>query len=94
MAGLSPPARSTAPPPPATVMGALFSRWEEIVGPTLARHVHPLTLADGVLAVAVDQPAWATQVRALAATILARVDEVAGEAPSELRVAVRPRRTG
>lgn len=97
MAGLSPPSRASRVPggegrgaPRADVLGSVFSRWDEIVGPALARHVRPLTLADGVLAVAVDQPAWATQVRALGATILERVGEVAGEVPAELRVAVRP----
>lgn len=93
MAGLAPPA--TAVPgrggtPPADVLGTVFSQWDEIVGPALSRHVRPLTLAGGVLSVAVDRPAWATQVRALGATILERVTEVAGEAPGELRVVVRP----
>ncbi|MGH9088702.1 MAG: DciA family protein [Acidimicrobiales bacterium] len=96
IAGLAPPpTRSTAAgvATPAGTLGTLFSRWDEIVGPTLARHVRPLTLAGGVLSVAVDRPAWATQVRALGATILARVAEVtgtAGGAPDELRVVVRP----
>ena len=93
VAGLSPPpgrpSSSSGVPPPG-VLGTVFSRWEEIVGPALSRHVRPLTLAGGVLAVAVDRPAWATQVRALGASLLERVGEVSGEAPRELRVVVRP----
>lgn len=96
VAGLRPP--STAPPradrPPATpasALGRLFSQWEEAVGSRLARHVKPLTLAGDELSVVVDQPAWATQVRMLAPTILERVADVAGVKPERLRVTVRPR---
>ena len=99
MAGLRPPA---GPPttgdrrtvPPAGALAGLFSRWEEVVGAAMARHVRPLTLAGGVLSVGVDQPAWATQVRMLAPTILERVAEVTGEAPARLQVRVRPGREG
>lgn len=76
-------------PPAARALGAVFARWEEITGPALARHVRPVKLTGGVLVVAVDHPAWATQVRALGTAILDRVGEVAGEAPEQLRVTVR-----
>ncbi|HUA95834.1 MAG TPA: DUF721 domain-containing protein [Acidimicrobiales bacterium] len=71
-------------------LGAVFSRWDEIAGPALARHARPLRLTPGELVVAVDEPAWATQVRSLAGELLRRVGEVAGEAPTQLRVTVRP----
>lgn len=97
MASLRPPA--SHPPdgerravPPAGALAGLFSRWEEVVGSAMARHVRPLTLSGGVLSVGVDQPAWATQVRMLAPTILERVAEVTGEAPARLDVRVRPAR--
>jgi len=79
---------------------AIFSRWEDIAGPVLASHVRPLHLQGGTLVVAVDHPAWATQVRMLAATLLARVGEVGGTTPQRLEVTVRrsegggPRSTG
>ena len=37
-----------------------------IVGERLAEHVRPCSYADGELVVAVDSPAWATQIRAMA----------------------------
>jgi predicted nucleic acid-binding Zn ribbon protein len=72
-------------------LGALFSRWDEIAGTRLARHARPLRLADGVLVVAVDQPAWATQVRALGPALLTKMGEVTGHFPDRLEVTVRGR---
>jgi len=65
--------------PTATSLGAVFSRWEEAVGTTVAAHARPLSLTDGVLVVAVDQPGWATQLRYLSSDLLARLAEVAGD---------------
>jgi predicted nucleic acid-binding Zn ribbon protein len=73
----------------AATLGTVFSRWEEIAGTDLARHVQPLKLSAGVLWVAADHAAWATQVRALGTTLLERVGTVAGAAPSRLEVTVR-----
>jgi Dna[CI] antecedent, DciA len=104
VAGLAPP--PTAPPPtgqtpgpsagPVTAgaLSAVFSRWEEIVGPSVARHVRPVRFSGGVLVVAVDQPAWATQVRALGPGVLARVGEVGGVVPDRLQITVKPAATG
>ncbi len=93
IAGLAPPSpRAAAQPPRAAVsaLGIVFGDWEGIVGEAVARHVQPVMLADGVLTVRVDAPPWATQVRALGASILARVGQATGEQPGELRVVVRP----
>jgi predicted nucleic acid-binding Zn ribbon protein len=65
--------------PTATALGAVFSRWEDAVGATVAAHARPVSLNDGVLVVAVDQPGWATQLRYLSADLLTRLAEVAGE---------------
>ncbi len=73
----------------AGALGALFGRWEEIAGPDLARHVRPLKLSGGVLWVAADHAAWATQVRALGAALLDRVGAIATSAPTRLEVVVR-----
>ena len=40
--------------------------WDDVVGEAIAAHVQPVRLADGVLVVEVDEPAWATQFRFLA----------------------------
>lgn len=76
-------------PPSAAVWGTVFSRWEETVGPSLARHARPLRLEAATLVVAVDQPPWATQVRALAPGILERLREGTGESLERLEVVVR-----
>jgi hypothetical protein len=81
---------SPGAPPSSGTLAAVFSRWEEIAGPSVARHVRPLRVSGGVLLVAVDQPAWATQVRSLSRHLLDRVAEVSGEAPDRLQVTVRP----
>jgi predicted nucleic acid-binding Zn ribbon protein len=57
----------------------VFSRWEEAVGAGVAAHARPVSLNDGVLVVAVDQPGWATQLRYLSADLLLRLADVAGE---------------
>jgi len=72
-------------------LGRLFSRWDEIVGPAVAAHVRPVRLDGDVLVVAVDHPAWATQVRHLGDELLVRVAEVTGE-PGPRRLEVRVRR--
>ena len=73
----------------AGAFGAVFARWEEIAGPAIALHVQPLRITEGTLVVRADHPAWATQVRALAPTLLAQVSEVTGGAPTRLEVVVR-----
>jgi predicted nucleic acid-binding Zn ribbon protein len=71
------------------VLGAVFARWDELVGPEVAAHVRPRSLRHGVLTVEVDQPAWAVQLRYLAPEVLARVEAAAGpEGVSELQIRV------
>lgn len=75
--------------PDAGVLGAVFSRWDELVGPDVAHHARPRSLRHGVLVVEVDQPAWALQLRYLSAEVLARVGEAAGpEGVRELQIRV------
>ncbi len=56
----------------------VFSRWEQIVGPDIAGHARPVSLHRGVLVLAVDHPAWATQLRYMTAELLTRVAEATG----------------
>lgn len=84
--GLAPPAR---PAPSAATWGTVFSRWDDVVGPGVARHAHPLRLEAGVLVVAVDQPPWATQVRTLGPRILATIADLTGEPLERMEVVVR-----
>jgi predicted nucleic acid-binding Zn ribbon protein len=59
-------------------IGGVFGRWDDAVGPTVAAHVRPVRLDQGVLTVEADDPAWATQVKFLSGTITSRLAEVAG----------------
>ena len=72
-------------------LGRLFAHWEELVGAGIASHVQPVRLDREVLVVAVDHPAWATQVRQLGDDLLDRVAEEAGVARPR-RVEIRVRR--
>ena len=51
----------------------VFTDWAEIVGAEVAAHCSPVGLNDGELRVAAESTAWATQLRLLSATVLARV---------------------
>lgn len=58
-----------------TVLG----RWAQIVGPEVAAHSTPLSYSDGVVTVTADSTAWATQLRLLAANVVARMNAELGE---------------
>ena len=51
----------------------VFTDWAEIVGADVAAHCAPVALRDGELSVSAESTAWATQLRLLGATLLARV---------------------
>jgi predicted nucleic acid-binding Zn ribbon protein len=77
--------------PSRRAVGGLFGRWDEAVGEQVAQHVRPVKLDGGVLSVEVDDPAWATQVKFLAPTIITRLAGVAGARGEQLQVRVDPR---
>ncbi len=58
-----------------TVLG----RWAQIVGPEVAMHCTPDSYAEGVVAVTADSTAWATQLRLLAGTVVARLNAELGD---------------
>jgi predicted nucleic acid-binding Zn ribbon protein len=73
-------------------LGALYERWEDIVGAPAAAHATPAGVRRGRLVVEVDHPAWATSLAHLEATLLRRVAEVAGPGVVQgIVVRVRPR---
>jgi predicted nucleic acid-binding Zn ribbon protein len=53
--------------------GAVFGQWATVVGEQIAEHATPTSLREGVLAVSAESTAWATQLRLLAGTLLARI---------------------
>jgi predicted nucleic acid-binding Zn ribbon protein len=62
-----------------------------MVGESVAQHSRPRSLRDGVLVVAVDEPAWATQLRWLEADLLTRLREVLGpDQVARIEVRVQP----
>ncbi len=73
-------------------IGGVFGRWNDAVGETVAAHVQPVRLDQGVLTVEADEAAWATQVKFLTATITSRLAEVAGVQIERIDVRVGPRR--
>ncbi len=77
--------------PKASTMTSVFTAWTTLVGESLAEHTRPQSLSDGILVVAVEEPAWATQLRWLEADLLTRLSEVAGAgAVQRIEVVVRP----
>jgi hypothetical protein len=71
--------------------GAIWTRWADVVGPSIATNAEPTSLRNGVLRVRATSPAWATELTYLATEILHRANEVAGrEVVREVRVWTGP----
>lgn len=68
-------------------VGAVMGRWPAIVGPEVAQHCAPVTFESGVLTIRADSTAWATQIRLLSSSILARLEaEVGPGTVTDLRI--------
>lgn len=68
-------------------VGSVLGRWPVIVGPEISAHCVPVSFEAGALTIRADSTAWATQLRMLASSLLARVTEEVGEgAVTELHV--------
>lgn len=59
-------------------IGSVMSRWDEIVGPEVARHCTPDSFADGELILRASSTAWATQLRRLAPVLVTRLHDDIG----------------
>lgn len=64
--------------PSVDVLEIVFNRWEEVVGPDLARHSRPSSIDGDRLVVTADDPTWASEFRWLENEVIARLAEVAG----------------
>jgi predicted nucleic acid-binding Zn ribbon protein len=63
----------------------VFAEWPALVGADVAAHCTPLTLTDGELRITAESTAWATQLRLLGSTLLARlVSELGPEVVTKL----------
>jgi predicted nucleic acid-binding Zn ribbon protein len=68
----------------------IAERWEEAVGPEIARHCQPTAFRDGLLEASVDSSAWCQELQLRAPELLAELRRVLGdEAPTALLLRVR-----
>lgn len=82
--------RSMGAPPPATLI-SVFESWSDIVGSAIGSASRPVSLADGVLVVAVGDGGWASQLRWMERDLLDKVAAAVGEGVVErLEIRVRP----
>ncbi|MGI5222225.1 DUF721 family protein [Nocardia sp. CA-290969] len=58
--------------------GTVFGHWSRVVGEDIAAHAKPVKLENGVLSVAAESTAWATQLRLLQAQLLAKITAAVG----------------
>ena len=59
-------------------VGGVIGRWDQVVGSGVAAHCVPESFEESVLVIRTDSTAWATQMRLLAPTVLARLTEELG----------------
>lgn len=57
-------------------LARLLAAWPELVGESVAERAEPRSLLDGVLTIAVDDPAWATELRYLGTELCRRCDHL------------------
>jgi predicted nucleic acid-binding Zn ribbon protein len=76
----------------ARALSELDASWAEIVGTEVAKHCRPAKIEGRTLVVAVDHPAWATQLSFLSRAIVERATEVLGTGVlDDVKVHVRGR---
>lgn len=59
-------------------IGAIWSRWTEIAGDSIAANAEPTSLRNGILRIRATSPGWATELTYLATEIVQRANNVAG----------------
>jgi predicted nucleic acid-binding Zn ribbon protein len=63
---------------PGDAHGTLDTRWREVMGDDVAAHARLVSVRDGTLTVAVDDPIWATQLRYLETVVVTRATALLG----------------
>jgi predicted nucleic acid-binding Zn ribbon protein len=76
--------------PSVDALGTLYQQWDALVGPLLSDHTRPVALRGGILVIGVTDPAWATQLRFMEATLLERLATLDGAPVTSIEVRVRP----
>ena len=70
----------------------LMEQWDSLVGEGLGARTRPSGLHGSTLVIAVDDPAWATQLKYLEGDLLGRFAEALGTGVvTDFRVVVKPR---
>jgi predicted nucleic acid-binding Zn ribbon protein len=64
---------------PRVAEGAVLGQWATMVGEQIAGHAKPTVLRDGVLSVAAESTAWATQLRLMQPQLLAKIAAAVGD---------------
>jgi predicted nucleic acid-binding Zn ribbon protein len=64
---------------PKVAEGTVFARWDTVVGEQIAEHAQPVALRDGVLSIAAESTAWATQLRLVQSQLLAKIANAVGD---------------
>jgi predicted nucleic acid-binding Zn ribbon protein len=77
--------------PRTDVLAQVIALWQEVVGSVVAEHARVRSVRDGVCTVAVDEPAWATQLRYLEQGVVERVTQRLGPGiVTSVKVVVSP----
>lgn len=58
--------------------GTVLGHWPSVVGQQIAEHATPTALKEGVLSVAAESTAWATQLRMMQSQLLAKIAAAVG----------------
>jgi predicted nucleic acid-binding Zn ribbon protein len=75
--------------PEGNAHGELETHWVDVMGHDVAAHARLVSVRDGVLTVAVDDPIWATQLRYLETAVVERAAALLGASSvTSLRVRV------
>lgn len=59
-------------------VGSVMAQWNTLVGPDIAAHCQPESFEETTLHIRCDSTSWATQLRLLSASLLAKFDETLG----------------
>lgn len=59
-------------------VGSVMAHWDTLVGPDIAAHCQPESFEETTLHIRCDSTSWATQLRLLSASLLAKFDEALG----------------
>lgn len=60
-------------------MGSVISRWNQLVGETIAEHCTPQKFEDGVVVVSCDSTAWATNLKLMKPQLMEVFDRELGK---------------